>query len=62
MIKTLNNINFIPQSRAILWQELCFFHLEGAYQTSFHHAIKAVELLPNNISCKEYLLFLKSTT
>jgi len=32
-------------------------HLEGAYQTSFHHAKKAVELSPNDINFKEYLLF-----
>lgn len=31
-------------------------HLEGAYQTAFFHAKKAVELSPNDISYKEYLL------
>jgi len=32
-------------------------HLEGAYQIAFHHAKKAAELLPNDMSYKEYLLF-----
>ena len=36
---------------------MAFNHLEGAYQTSFHHAKKAVVLSPNNMSYKEYLLF-----
>ena len=31
-------------------------HLEGAYQTAFFHAKKAVELSPNDNSYKEYLL------
>ncbi|MGG2028300.1 hypothetical protein AB1282_21595 [Gottfriedia sp. S16(2024)] len=32
-------------------------YLEGAYQTSFHHAKKAIELSPYDISYKEYLLY-----
>ena len=32
-------------------------HIKGAYQTSFHHAKKAAELSPNDMSYKEYLLF-----
>lgn len=32
-------------------------YLEGAYQIAFHHAKRAVELTPNDISYKEYLLF-----
>lgn len=32
-------------------------HLKGAYQTSFHHAKKAAELSPDDMSYKEYLLF-----
>ncbi|KQU21835.1 hypothetical protein ASG65_21265 [Bacillus sp. Leaf13] len=32
-------------------------HLEGDYQTSFHHAKKAEELSPNDMSYKEYLFF-----
>ncbi|WP_129692463.1 hypothetical protein [Gottfriedia acidiceleris] len=32
-------------------------YLEGAYQTSFHHAKKATELSPNDNSYKEYLLY-----
>nr|WP_106779158.1 hypothetical protein [Lysinibacillus timonensis] len=36
---------------------MAFNHLEGAYQIAFHHAIKAAELSPNDMSYKEYLLF-----
>ncbi|WP_342601071.1 hypothetical protein MHB48_08740 [Psychrobacillus sp. FSL H8-0483] len=32
-------------------------HLEGAYQTAFHHAKKATDLSPNDMSYKEYILF-----
>jgi hypothetical protein len=32
-------------------------HLEGAYQIAFHHAYKAAELSPNDMSYQEYLLF-----
>ena len=32
-------------------------HLQGAYQTAFFHAKKAVELSPQDNSYKEYLLF-----
>lgn len=32
-------------------------HLEGAYQTAFFHAKRAVELAPHDNSYKEYLLF-----
>ncbi|ULT57395.1 hypothetical protein L1999_02035 [Neobacillus drentensis] len=31
-------------------------HLDGVYQTSFFHAKRAVELAPEDISYKEYLL------
>ncbi|MBT2696635.1 hypothetical protein J7E79_04275 [Bacillus sp. ISL-40] len=31
-------------------------HLDGAYQTSFFHAKRAIELAPEDISYKEYLL------
>lgn len=32
-------------------------HLEGAYQIAFHHANKAAELSPNDMSYQEFLLF-----
>ncbi|MGG0179123.1 hypothetical protein [Gottfriedia acidiceleris] len=32
-------------------------YLEGAYQTSFHHAKKAMELSPEDNSYKEYVLY-----
>ncbi|KQL42351.1 hypothetical protein AN960_03695 [Bacillus sp. FJAT-25509] len=32
-------------------------YLGGAYQISFHHAKKAIELSPYDISYKEYLLY-----
>lgn len=35
-------------------------YINGAYQTSFHHAKKAMELSPNDNSYKEFLLFFNS--
>ncbi|MDI2588563.1 hypothetical protein OR571_15940 [Psychrobacillus sp. NEAU-3TGS] len=35
-------------------------HLEGAYQTAFYHAKKATDLSPNDMSYKEYMLFLNT--
>ena len=39
---------------------IAFSHLEGAYGAGYYHAIKAIELDPDNIELKEYMLFFYS--
>ncbi|MET7017413.1 hypothetical protein [Bacillus mycoides] len=39
----------------ILFHPLC--HLEGAYLAAFYHAKKCIELEPNNMQYREFLLF-----
>jgi hypothetical protein len=36
---------------------IAFCHLEGAYQSSLFHTMRAIELCPDDISLKEALLF-----
>lgn len=42
---------------ASLLLSMAINHLEGAYFTAFHHAKRAADLSPDNISYKEALLF-----
>lgn len=46
----LHNLTSVIMSTA-----LC--HIQGAYQTAFFHAKKAIELAPNDLNFKEFLLF-----
>jgi hypothetical protein len=39
----------------IMSTALC--HIQGAYQCAYYHARKALELSPENVDLKEYLLF-----
>lgn len=41
-----------------LCNPLC--HLEGAYLAAFYHAKKCIELEPNNMQYREFLLFFAS--
>lgn len=36
---------------------IAFCHLEGAYQSSLYHTLRAIELCPDDIALKEALLF-----
>jgi hypothetical protein len=42
---------------AITLLEIAFCHFEGAYQTSFYHTKRALELSPDDIDLQETLLF-----
>ncbi|MFJ8261013.1 hypothetical protein ACIQ4I_03495 [Rummeliibacillus sp. NPDC094406] len=39
----------------VTFEPLC--HIEGAYQSAFYHAKKAIEIDENDVSLYEYLLF-----
>ncbi|OYD06594.1 hypothetical protein [Paludifilum halophilum] len=62
-VYTLLNIHLLDQENGPIHHvisvimSMAFSHWNGAYQVAFYHAKKAVELDPENLDFKEYMLF-----
>lgn len=54
-LESRNDVRLHALASDILCHPLC--HLEGAYVASFYHAKKCIELEPNNMQYREFLLF-----
>jgi len=55
LINQNQNAEYHSIASQLLSSSLC--HFNGAYQSAYFHALKAIELEPENIKYKEFILF-----